>query len=117
MNLSNESDKVADNNSEKEIVYNVTTNIHSDINEDWLEWLKKEHLADILNTGCFTKAIILKMLDIDAEDPTYTIQYFAKNRKLYQLYIDKYAPVMRQKSIEKWGDKFIAFRSVMEVVN
>ena len=32
-------------------------------------------------------------------------------------YIEKFATAMRQKSFDKWGNKFIAFRSAMQVVN
>jgi hypothetical protein len=35
---------------------------------------------------------------------------------LYNNYIEKFAPAMRQKSFDKWGDKFISFRSVMQVI-
>ena len=66
----------------------------------------------------FTKATILQLLETDdSEGPTYAVQYFAESKALYNRYIEKYAGVMRQKSFEKWGDKFIAFRSVMQVVN
>ena len=100
------------------IIYNVTIKVNAVIANDWLAWLKDEHIADVLGTGCFTNARIMKLMEVDeAEGPTYAIQYFAETRLLYDQYIEKYAGVMRQKSFEKWGDKFIAFRSVMEVIN
>lgn len=100
------------------IIYNVTIKVEASIANDWLAWLKDEHIADVLGTGCFINTRVMKLLDIDeAEGPTYAIQYFAETRSLYDQYIEKHAGVMRQKSFEKWGDKFIAFRSVMEVIN
>ncbi len=100
------------------IVYNVTTKVESAIREEWLKWLKEEHITDIINTGCFTKANILQLLETDETDgPTYAIQYYAESKALYNLYIEKFAGLMQQKSIDKWGGQFIAFRSVMQVVN
>lgn len=100
------------------IIYNVTTKVDSVIQHQWLKWLKEEHIAEMINTGCFTKAHILRLLETDDSDgPTYAIQYYAESKALYNLYIEKFAGIMRQKSIDKWGGQFIAFRSVMQVVN
>ena len=100
------------------IIYNVTIKITSTIHADWLQWLKDEHVPDVIQTGCFTHATILRLLEVDdAEGPTYAIQYFAESKGLYNNYIETYAAIMRQKSFAKWGNQFIAFRSVMQVVN
>ncbi|MEO8771313.1 MAG: DUF4286 family protein [Ferruginibacter sp.] len=100
------------------IIYNVTIKTHGSIHEAWIQWLKEEHVPEVLATKCFTKATILRLLEVDdSEGPTYAIQYFAKLKSDYDRYIENFAAVMRSKSFDKWGDKFIAFRSVMEVVN
>ena len=100
------------------IVYNVTIKIQESIKQDWLQWLMEEHIPDIICTGCFTHAVILQLLEVcDPEGPTYTVQYFAESKGLYNNYIENHAAGMRQKGFDKWGDKFIAFRSVMQVVN
>jgi hypothetical protein len=99
------------------IIYNVTIKVHESIKDNWLTWLKEEHVPDVLATGCFTKATILQLLEIDnSEGPTFAIQYSAESKGNYNQYIEKFAGTMRQKSFDKWGDKFIAFRSVMQVV-
>ena len=100
------------------IVYNVTTKVDTAVAEEWLQWLKEEHIPEIINSGCFKHANILQLLETDNTDgPTYAVQYFAESKALYNLYIEKFAPVMRQKSFDKWGNKTIAFRSLMKVVN
>ncbi len=100
------------------IVYNVTTKVDTAVAEDWLQWLKEEHIPEIINSGCFTHANILELLETDNTDgPTYAVQYFAESKALYNLYIEKFAPIMRQKSFDKWSNKTIAFRSLMKVVN
>lgn len=99
-------------------VYNVTIKVDESIHNDWLKWIKDEHIDDMVNTGCFTEAKVLRLLEIDdSEGPTYAIQFIAKSKAQYNLYIEKFATAMRQKSFDKWGNKFIAFRSVMEVIN
>jgi len=100
------------------IIYNVTIKVHSSIEHDWLAWLKEEHIPDVTGTGCFTHAVILKLMEVDeTEGPTFAVQYYAESKALYNQYIERFAPGMRQKSFDRWGDQFIAFRSVMQVVN
>ncbi len=100
------------------IIYNVTIKVDMSIASPWLQWMKEEHIPAMIATGYFKEASILQLLEIDdSEGPTYAIQYKADTLQAYKDYIDKYSVDMRKESFEKWGDKFIAFRSVMSVVN
>ncbi len=100
------------------IIYNVTTKVKHTIQEAWLQWMNQEHIPEMIATGCFNKAIVLRLLEIDEEEgPTYAVQYFAESKAIYNQYIEKHAVRMRQHTMSKWGDGFIAFRSVMQVVN
>ncbi len=99
------------------IVYNVTVKVAHSIADQWLEWLNKEHVPEVMESECFTHFKILRLLEIDdSEGPTYISQFYAESKSLYNMYIEKYAQALREKSFEKWGDGFIAFRSVMSVV-
>ena len=99
------------------IIYNVTIKISKSIADNWMQWLKEEHIPEVTGTGCFTTANILQLLEIDDDEgPTYAIQYFAESREKYDFYIENFAGLMREKSFQKWGDQFIAFRSVMQIV-
>lgn len=100
------------------IIYNVTVQVDNSIAYAWLQWLKDEHIPGIIATGCFTNATILRLIEVDeTSGPTYAIQYHATSKALYNRYIETFAETMRKKAIEKWGDQFIAFRSVLQVVN
>ncbi len=99
-------------------IYNVTIRIQGTIEEEWLKWLTEIHLPEVRGTGCFTGATVLKLLETDDTDgPTYAVQYRVESKALYNQYIEKYAAEMRRKTMEKWGDKFIAFRSLLQIVN
>ncbi len=100
------------------IIYNVTIKVTSAIKNDWLAWLKQVHIPDVLATKCFLKATVLYLLEMDdSEGPTYAIQYLAENINAYERYISEFSGIMRQRSFDRWGDQFIAIRTVMEVVN
>src|SRR5689334_4085863 len=100
------------------IVYNVTIKVEPAIAVEWLQWMQNEHIPLVLATGCFTDAIVHRLLEVDDSDgPTYSIQYKAESKALYNHYIEKHATEMRQQSFDRWGSRFIAFRSLMQVVN
>jgi len=100
------------------IIYNVTIKVEHAIAVDWLTWLKEEHIADVIATGCFTHATILHLIEADdTEGMTYAVQYNAENKAIYNRYIEQFAEGMRKKAADKWGAKFIAFRTVMQVVH
>ena len=99
------------------LIYNVTVKVDWSIHDEWVHWMLHEHLKEMENTGCFTNAKLLRLLEIDEEDgPTYAAQYFTENKANYDRYIKDHAAVIRKKYTEKWGDSVIAFRSLMQVV-
>lgn len=99
-------------------IYNVTIKLEESIHEQWLDWMLNQHIPEMVATGCFTEGKALRLLEIDDEEgPTYAIQFTAESKANYNRYIEKFATEMRQRSFDKWGNRFIAFRSVMQVVN
>lgn len=100
------------------ILYNVTVKVDEPIAGEWLLWMQQEHIPEVMRTGCFSEFRILRLLEVDdSEGPTYAVQYFAESKGLYNEYIDKYAANLRQKGLDRWGRQFMAFRSVMQVVD
>jgi len=100
------------------IIYNVTIKAENAIANKWLQWMKEEHIHDVINTGCFSNATILRLIEVDDTDgPTYAIQYKAESKADYNRYIQLHADEMRKKVSDKWGNQVVAFRSVLEVVH
>lgn len=99
-------------------IYNVTTKVTWSIHDEWLAWMKEIHTKAVVDTGCFTTVTMLHLLEVDeSEGPTYAVQYHAESKGLYNQYIEKFALAFKQELFNKWGNNFIAFRSLMQVVN
>ena len=100
------------------IIYNVTIKVDWSVHDEWLPWMKKVHIPEMLGTGMFYEYRIVRLLQIDdTEGPTYAIQYYSRSIEDLNRYVEEFSTVQRQKGLEKWGDRFIAFRSVMEVIH
>jgi hypothetical protein len=100
------------------IIYNITVKADAQIADAWLQWMLQEHIPEIMQTGCFTDHRVVRLLDINESDGlTYAIQYHAASKADHNRYMELHAPVLQKKSYAKWGDRFIAFASLMEVVH
>jgi hypothetical protein len=99
------------------IIYNVTVKVSTAIKDSWLEWMKQVHIPEILATGLFHDYRICRLLEQDDSDgPTYAVQYLTDTLENYYTYIQEHAPRLRQKSFDMFGDQFVSFRTVMQVV-
>jgi hypothetical protein len=99
------------------IIYNVTTKVVHSCAAQWLDWMKKVHVPEVLGTGYFNDAKILHLFENDDhEGLTYAVQYSTSSYEQYLKYLEEYAPLLRNKSNELWKDQVISFRSVMKIV-
>ena len=99
-------------------IYNVTIKVEASIADAWLQWMKAEHIPEVMASGCFTTYKIVRLLEVDdSEGPTYAVQYNAESKAMYNQYIMKHAEGLRKKSYDIWGQQFIAFRSLMQILD
>jgi hypothetical protein len=99
------------------LLYNVTVKIDCDSEREWLDWMKRKHIPDVMNTGQFIGSYICKLLDQpEDDDSTYVIQYQCADREKFDQYIEKFAPAFRDEFNSRYKDKLVVFRTLMEVV-
>lgn len=99
------------------IIYNVTINIDESVHDKWITWMKNKHINDVLATGLFTKARLVKVLvEEEMGGETYAVQYFAETKANLEEYYKKHAPKLRQEGMQLFGDKMLAFRTELEVI-
>lgn len=100
------------------ILYNITVNVDQAVEDEWLIWMKGKHIPEVLDTGLFIENKVFKLLNEipDNEGATYSIQYFSKDMDDLNEYQVKYADSLRQKHERKFKDKFVAFRTYLELV-
>jgi uncharacterized protein DUF4286 len=100
------------------LIYNITSKISWPVHEEWVNWMLKEHIIEVLETGLILKYQLVRLHDVDDIDgPTFAVQYYLESREHYDLYIDEFAPGLTQKVRDRWGDDVLSFRTLMEVIN
>ena len=98
------------------IIYNVTINIDDSVHEEWLEWMMEEHIPQVMETGKFFKAKIVKVMVVEETGSTYSVQYFAENKEKLNEYYKEHAPALREEGLKRFGDKMLAFRTELEIL-
>lgn len=98
-------------------IYNVTINVQEDVHDKWVDWMKKEHIPDMLNTGKFIKALMTRVVVTEEMGGvTYSVQYTAESKQMLERYYEEDAKTLRGKTAPFEG-KFVAFRTELEVVS
>lgn len=99
------------------LLYNVTITIDKNVAEDWLHWMKTEHLRDVMATGMFKSYRMSRLLNHEHQDAEiYTMQYLTKDSEHLQRYQNEFAPELQKHIQQRFAGKFAAFRTIMEVI-
>lgn len=99
-------------------IYNVTINIDDSVHDDWISWMQDIHIPDVLATGKFIEAKMCRvMVEEEMGGQTYSVQYTTKDKATLERYYMEDADQLRQDVQDRYGGKFVAFRTELEVVS
>jgi hypothetical protein len=98
-------------------IYNVTVNIDDSVHDEWIKWMKEHHVPDVMKTGCFVESRIVKVLHVNDTGETYSFQYTFNDMKDIERYQEEFAPGLQADVKQKYGDKFTAFRTLLEIID
>ena len=97
------------------IIYNVSVTLNQNIHSKWIEWIRNDHIPEVLSTRLFTKAVLSRI--ISNKELTYSIAYYAENSTKLESYKKNYSNQLIQKSFEKFGDSALSFRTELEFID
>ena len=97
-------------------IYSVTVILNADVEVQWLDWMKRVHLPDVLRTGCFLDCRIYKLLEAADDQPTYVMQYHCRVIDDYYRYRDIFAAALQKEHSDRFAGRFRASRQVFEEI-
>ena len=98
------------------ILYNVTVSIDPIIAEDWVNWMRSNHIPDVMATGCFVESRISRVHGEEEGGVTYAITYLSPSQEKMDEYQQQHAPVLQKDHAERYSGKFAAFRTILSVI-
>lgn len=95
------------------VIYEVSLEVDSQIYQAYLDWLKKIHIPEVLESPGFLKAELLFQPETSAlNSPVIRSLYYVDSQESLKNYLEKRAPALRASGVERWGDRFKAQRQV-----
>jgi hypothetical protein len=100
------------------IIYNVTTTISESIHDQWVTWMQEQHIPEVLATGKFTSARLVKVLvGKENDEITYAVQYTTDSKEKLDKYYKEDAPRLQNEAIRLFADKLFSFRTELEHIS
>jgi phosphoribosylamine-glycine ligase len=83
-----------------------------------MQWMQEKHIKDLLATGKFSGARMVKVLvEEEMGGTTYSIQYTTDSKATLERYYEEDAPRLREEGLRLFGDKMLAFRTELELIS
>jgi hypothetical protein len=99
------------------LLYNMTVGIDKDIESEWVDWIKSEHIPAVMKTKLFIEVKMYKVLhDEDEASVSYSIQYFATTINNINWYLQTFAPELIEQHRQQFLNKHVAFQTLLEEV-
>ncbi|WP_224488688.1 DUF4286 family protein [Robertkochia flava] len=100
------------------LIYNVTINIEETVHREWVQWMLEQHIPDMIATGKFSGARMVRvMVEEEMGGITYSVQYYTENKNTLERYYREDAERLRSDALKKFPDKFVAFRTELEIIS
>ncbi len=98
------------------LVYNETFIVDDAIVDQWLTWIKTNHIPSVLATGAFDGYKALTVLDSPNEGITYCIQYHTDTIERYSDFYYKHMEQLHQAHNAQFEERFALFHTLMETI-
>lgn len=100
------------------IIYNITVNIDESVHNEWLEWMQTEHIANMIATGKFASARLVKVLvNEDMGGVTYSVQYASPDKETLDAYYKENEAALDMEARKRFADKMLTFCTELEIIS
>lgn len=100
------------------MLYVVHIEVDNDRNDEWFMWMRASHIPDVLRTGCFSDATVVRDFEADTEQRiAYRILYRAHSDRAFERYQREFAAPLQAEHTERYDGCFAAHRELLPIVN
>ena len=97
-------------------IYSVTVSIDKAIATEYHHWMKTAHIPAVMETGYFTEYKMCRVLNVDDEGATFSMQYSFNKMEDIENYQKLEAPRLQADMKALYDGKYAAFRTLLEIV-
>jgi hypothetical protein len=99
------------------LILNITSKVAHAIVPEWKEWTQTVWMSRMMGTGLFSDCRFCKLHDNDDEEGLmFVLQLTCDAKENYDTFLKEHDDAIRLEAYAQFGDAFISFRTVMEVL-
>ena len=95
------------------VLYVVSVEISSEIESQWVDWMRSKHIPDVMSTGFFLRATLNKVV---GNGNSYQIHYLAETEEKLETYRRDFSVSMQREYSRLFEGKFRATRIVQKIL-
>tara|TARA_B100001758_G_C18330180_1_gene568348 strand:+ start:682 stop:993 length:312 start_codon:yes stop_codon:yes gene_type:complete len=100
------------------VIYKVIIHIQKNIEKEWISWMKKEHIPEIMALNIFKNSKLFKILNVrNLNFKSYCIEYHCESIDDYNNYQKNHAKKIQKKHSKKYEGLFTAERLILSFQN
>ncbi|HEX3384828.1 MAG TPA: DUF4286 family protein [Mucilaginibacter sp.] len=99
------------------LIYNETFIIDDAIVDEWLRWIRDNHIPSVLGTGSFDGYKLFTVLDSPNEGITYCLQFQTTSVERYSDFYYKQMEAIHAAHNMRFEERFALFHTLMEGVD
>jgi hypothetical protein len=96
-------------------IYSVSITLLGDCEAEWLAWMRTVHVPDVVNTGCFKRCTISRVVEPAVPgEASFVMQYECDSPDDYERYRTEFAPRLQKEHSEKFAGRFRGARQLLQ---
>lgn len=100
------------------LIFNTTYQVTTNHTENWIQWIKTEHIPFMLKSEVFIEPQITKIVGSEDETGTsFSVQFKINDMDTLVLWHNQYATEFQDKVSSKFGTEVVFFSTVLELLD
>lgn len=100
------------------LIFNTTYQVTTKHTDNWIQWIKTDHIPFMMNSGVFLEPQISKI--VGSEDETgvsFSVQFMIENMDTLVHWHKQYATEFQNIVTNKFGTEVVFFSTVLELLD
>ncbi|MBC8600392.1 DUF4286 family protein [Parabacteroides acidifaciens] len=100
------------------IVYNTTFHIEKDIQEEGLDYLKKQYMPKAIASGFLQHPCLRRVMHTEAEEGvSFSVQFHVKNVDTLNFWLQNEGGRLHKELVARFGHKIAGFSTLLEEID
>jgi hypothetical protein len=99
------------------LLFNVTIIVEEPSANDFITWMKEDHIPALMEKECFVSHRLFKILDSPNEGITYSVQFIADSEADFNTFREKFEHEFTAHIYTRYPEKLVVFSTLMEFIS